>query len=229
MQSAQPSHLRRRNSLSSRQTQTDLRRQSSSLVASRPKRLHISHAVQRPGTKEADHRLCSLPFSCSSYGSFQCHLPYQHHLITCRPASDNTEAKQGGLSGQTLGIIAFVGGLALVLGLGYLFKGKIRHFLDYFIERVDEWGPWGYVAYGVLYTLLEIVALPAIPLTMTAGVLFGIVPGTILVSGAATAAATIAFLIARYAARDKVTSVVNSYAAELDKPARIVILYGDML
>lgn len=179
--SAQPSHLRGRNSLSSRQTQADLRRQSSSLVASRSKRLHISHAVQRPGTKEADHR----------------------------PATDNTEAKQGGLSGQTLGIVAFVGGLALVLGLGYVFKGKIRHFLDYFIERVDEWGPWGYVAYGVLYTLLEIVALPAIPLTMTAGVLFGIVPGTILVSGAATAAATIAFLIARYAARDKVLQLAQ--------------------
>lgn len=96
-----------------------------------------------------------------------------------------------------------LGGLAVILGLGYLFKGKIRHFLDYFIERVDEWGPWGYVAYGALYTALEIVALPAIPLTMTAGVLFGIVPGTIVVSGAATLAATIAFLIARYAARDK--------------------------
>ena len=72
MQSAQPSHLRRRNSLSSRQTQADLRRQSSSLVVSRSKRLHISHAVQRPGTKEADHRLCTLPFVYSSYGSFQC-------------------------------------------------------------------------------------------------------------------------------------------------------------
>ena len=142
---------------------------------------------------------------------------YQHDLITCRPASDNTEAKQGGLSGQTLGIIAFVGGLALVLGLGYLFKGKIRHFLDYFIERVDEWGPWGYVAYGVLYTLLEIVALPAIPLTMTAGVLFGIVPGTILVSGAATAAATIAFLIARYAARDKVNFCRGQLCCKPDK------------
>ena len=96
-----------------------------------------------------------------------------------------------------------VGGLAVILGLGYLFKGKIRHFLDYFILKVDEWGPWGYVAYGLLYTALEIVALPAIPLTMTSGVLFGIVPGTIVVSGASTLAATIAFLIARYAARDK--------------------------
>ena len=129
-----------------------------------------------------------------------------HSLHVCRSSSDSSDKKIAGLSGQTLGIIAFVGGLALVLGLGYLFKGKIRLFLDYFIERVDEWGPWGYVAYGGLYTLLEVLALPAIPLTMTAGVLFGIVPGTILVSGAATTAATIAFLIARYAARDKASS-----------------------
>ena len=125
--------------------------------------------------------------------------------ICCR-APDDKKKEKGPISGQTLGIIALVGGLAVLLGVGYAFKGKLRHFLDYFIERVDEWGPWGYVAYGLLYTLLEVLALPAIPLTMTAGVLFGIVPGTIVVSGAATTAATIAFLIARYAARDRVSA-----------------------
>ena len=78
--------------------------------------------------------------------------------------------------------------------------------MDYFITVVDKWGPLGYLAYGVVYMLLEIVAVPAIPLTMTAGVIFGVVPGTIVVSAAATAAATIAFLIARYAARDRVSS-----------------------
>ena len=122
-------------------------------------------------------------------------------------SAESADSQQGGMNGQTLGIIALVGGLAVVLGVGYLFKGKIRHFLDYFIERVDEWGPWGYVAYGALYTLLEVLALPAIPLTMTSGVLFGIVPGTIVVSGASTLAATIAFLIARYAARDKASDL----------------------
>ena len=50
-----------------------------------------------------------------------------------------------------------------------------------------------------MYTLLEILAVPAVPLTMTAGVIFGPVAGSIVVSVAATAAATIAFLIARYA------------------------------
>lgn len=50
-------------------------------------------------------------------------------------------------------------------------------------------------------------AVPAIPLTMTAGAIFGVVPGTVIVSIAATAACTVAFLIARYVARDKVAQV----------------------
>jgi uncharacterized membrane protein YdjX (TVP38/TMEM64 family) len=62
----------------------------------------------------------------------------------------------------------------------------------------------GYLAYAAVYTGLEVLAVPAIPLTMTAGVIFGPVTGTLIVSVSATAAATIAFLIARYAARDKV-------------------------
>ena len=60
------------------------------------------------------------------------------------------------------------------------------------------------MAYGGVYTGLEILAVPAVPLTMTAGVVFGTVPGIVIVSAASTAAATISFLIARYAARDRV-------------------------
>ena len=90
---------------------------------------------------------------------------------------------------------------------------QIRHFVDYFITVVDKWGPLGYLAYGAVYLLLEIVAVPAIPLTMTAGVIFGVVPGTIVVSVAATGAATIAFLIARYAARDRVRLPSHGLAA----------------
>lgn len=46
--------------------------------------------------------------------------------------------------------------------------------------------------------------MPAIPLTMTAGAIFGVIPGTMVVSVAGTMACTISFLIARYVARDKV-------------------------
>lgn len=47
--------------------------------------------------------------------------------------------------------------------------------------------------------MLEVLALPAVPLTMTAGLLFGVAPGVCVVSVASTAAATVSFIIARYA------------------------------
>jgi len=95
-------------------------------------------------------------------------------------------------------------GIAVLLGGGYLAKDQIKDFLDFFVVAVDEWGPWGYAAYAGVYTALEVLAVPAIPLTMTAGVVFGPVVGTVVTSISGTVAATIAFLIARYAARDKV-------------------------
>ncbi len=54
------------------------------------------------------------------------------------------------------------------------------------------------------YAVILASAVPAIPLTMTAGAIFGVVPGTAVVSVAGTMACTISFLIARYVARDKV-------------------------
>eukprot|EP01026_Neomeris_dumetosa_P031344 TRINITY_DN2486_c0_g1_i6.p3 TRINITY_DN2486_c0_g1~~TRINITY_DN2486_c0_g1_i6.p3 ORF type:complete len:172 (+),score=26.00 TRINITY_DN2486_c0_g1_i6:239-754(+) len=54
---------------------------------------------------------------------------------------------------------------------------------------------------------------------MTAGVIFGILPGTIVVSIAGTIAATISFLIARYVARERVMKIVgtNSKLAAIDR------------
>jgi len=55
-----------------------------------------------------------------------------------------------------------------------------------------------------VYCGLELLAVPAIPLTMTAGALFGVIPGTIAASVAGTVAATGAFVAARYFLRQKV-------------------------
>ena len=106
---------------------------------------------------------------------------------------------------KVLGVGAVLGGMVSVGGLAVLHQDEIRSCLSYFTTVVDDWGPWGYIAYMGVYTGLEVLAVPAIPLTMTAGVLFGTLPGTVMVSVCATAAATISFLIARYFARAKVT------------------------
>ena len=52
--------------------------------------------------------------------------------------------------------------------------------------------------------------MPAVPLTMTAGVIFGVPAGAAVVSVSATLAATVAFLIARYVARDRVQALAAS-------------------
>ncbi|KAJ9505254.1 hypothetical protein QJQ45_026147, partial [Haematococcus lacustris] len=83
-------------------------------------------------------------------------------------------------------------------------------FLEFFIGAVDEWGQLGVLAYAGVYIVLELLSLPAIPLTMTAGMIFGTLQGTAITSVSGTIAAAIAFLIARYAVRDKVRALAYS-------------------
>lgn len=93
--------------------------------------------------------------------------------------------------------------------------------------QVDDLGPAGPVAYTFVYTVLELVIIPAIPLTMAAGALFGVAPGVVVVSLASTAAAALGFLITRYAARDKVCRVLpgQTHAARLVWCSRSCPLY----
>eukprot|EP01026_Neomeris_dumetosa_P031342 TRINITY_DN2486_c0_g1_i4.p1 TRINITY_DN2486_c0_g1~~TRINITY_DN2486_c0_g1_i4.p1 ORF type:complete len:333 (+),score=51.67 TRINITY_DN2486_c0_g1_i4:193-1191(+) len=131
---------------------------------------------------------------------------------------ENQTEEEGGIGGWYASV-GVVGGIAVLIGLGYLLQDQIKTFLEVFIHVVENWGIWGILSYGVVYTGLEVLAVPAIPLTMTAGVIFGILPGTIVVSIAGTIAATISFLIARYVARERVMKIVgtNSKLAAIDR------------
>eukprot|EP00798_Chlamydomonas_sp_ICE-L_P024543 gene24543-10151_t len=115
-------------------------------------------------------------------------------------------ANQAKPNSPLLTIIPVLGLLAL-LGGGYTHKDDIPFLLTSFVELVEKLGSWGYLAYAGLYISLDVLCIPAVPLTMTAGVIFGPVAGTAMVSACSTTAATIAFLIARYVARDKVGNV----------------------
>jgi uncharacterized membrane protein YdjX (TVP38/TMEM64 family) len=106
-----------------------------------------------------------------------------------------------------------LGGLLLLTlaTTGVIFREELVQVLGAFVEYIDALGPLGYVFYFVGYVVLETFAVPAFPLTMSAGALFGTAQGTLLVTSAATVAAGIAFLIARYIARDKVQSLAEGY------------------
>ncbi|KAK7263788.1 hypothetical protein RJT34_31385 [Clitoria ternatea] len=103
-------------------------------------------------------------------------------------------------------LVGVVGGFASV---GYIYKDQINSFLNYLSVFIEGYGPAGYALFIAVYAGLEILAIPAIPLTMSAGLLFGSVIGTIIVSISGTVAASVAFLIARYFARNRILKLVE--------------------
>ncbi|GIX07221.1 MAG: hypothetical protein KatS3mg115_1624 [Candidatus Poribacteria bacterium] len=71
---------------------------------------------------------------------------------------------------------------------------------------IESLGPWGPVVFVLLYAGAVTFSAPASVLTVAAGAIFGSVKGVVLVSIASTTGAGLAFLLARYLARDAVAS-----------------------
>jgi uncharacterized membrane protein YdjX (TVP38/TMEM64 family) len=84
--------------------------------------------------------------------------------------------------------------LARVFGLGERLAS-----LREWIEGLGALGP---IVFLGLYVVAVVAALPGAVITLAAGALFGAVKGTVLVSIGSTVGAALAFLIARYFARE---------------------------
>ena len=76
------------------------------------------------------------------------------------------------------------------------------------IDQVQAMGPLGPLYYGAFYVLCETLALPATPLTLSAGYLFGMTQGVIVVLLAGTIAASIGFAIGKTVLRSWVEETV---------------------
>lgn len=76
------------------------------------------------------------------------------------------------------------------------------------MQRIDDWGPWGMVAFVVLYVVLGTFTFPSTPLNIGAGILFSYPIGLGLAFAGALCTSVISFFIARYAARDWVEARV---------------------
>ena len=88
-----------------------------------------------------------------------------------------------------------------------------------FIHWAKGMGAAGGAIYAVFYIAGTALFFPGLPLTLGAGFLYGAIIGTLVVSPASVAGATLAFLIARYVARDWVTRRLKKYpqAAAIDR------------
>ena len=76
------------------------------------------------------------------------------------------------------------------------------------ISALQEWiktlGAWGPIVFVIIYGIASVAALPGVVLTVGAGGLFGSLVGVIAVSAGSTLGASLAFLVARYFARQAV-------------------------
>jgi uncharacterized membrane protein YdjX (TVP38/TMEM64 family) len=78
----------------------------------------------------------------------------------------------------------------------------IADWLTALLGGIAALGPWAPAVFMAVYALACVFFVPASLLTLGAGVLFGVVRGTIYVSIASVAGATTAFLVGRHLARD---------------------------
>ena len=111
--------------------------------------------------------------------------------------------------------------IAAVL-LGLIAAARLLPVRDW-IQSLQDWvrgmGAAGMVIYGAIYVAAVVLFVPGIVLTLGAGFLFGLGWGIVVVSAASTTAAALAFLIARYFARDSVEKIArkNAKFAAIDR------------
>lgn len=76
------------------------------------------------------------------------------------------------------------------------------------LQWVNDLGAMGAIAFILIYIVATVAFLPGSLLTLGAGVLFGIIPGSCYVFIGATLGATLAFLVGRYLARGWVSKKI---------------------
>ena len=99
---------------------------------------------------------------------------------------------------------------AALLGLSAAVRAlPIDQWLRAFNEWVGTLGVWGIVIFIVVYVIATIFLVPGSALTVGAGFVFGLGWGLLAVSLGSTLGAALAFLIARFVARERIASVAK--------------------
>ena len=101
-----------------------------------------------------------------------------------------------------LAALALVGAIAAALTL------PLGSWAPALVATVREAGAPGAALYGAVYAVATVLWIPGSLLTMAAGFLYGLTGGTLVVLPSAVLGATLAFLVARFVARDWVRARV---------------------
>jgi uncharacterized membrane protein YdjX (TVP38/TMEM64 family) len=88
----------------------------------------------------------------------------------------------------------------------------VRAWFQTALDAIAGLGIWGAILFITLYVVAAVFLIPGSVLTLGAGAVFGVVRGSIIVSIASTLAATAAFFVGRYLARDAIARRVEGHA-----------------
>ena len=108
---------------------------------------------------------------------------------------------------KVLGVAAVIGSVVVLARFV-----DVRGVIGDVMERIEGLGFLGVLAFIGLYVVACIFFLPGSVLTLGAGAIYGLFRGTLLVSAASMAGATVAFLIGRYLAREWVGNKIAGNA-----------------
>ncbi len=91
-----------------------------------------------------------------------------------------------------------------LLGLhDYLDQERLR-------SGINRWGTWGPLLYIAIFAIAPVLFLPGLPITIAGGLAFGPLWGTVYASIGSTLGAGLAFLVARYFAREAVSEMLGA-------------------
>ena len=136
------------------------------------------------------------------------------HMAEC--AMEHTDPAHA--PARRLPIGRLVLGLAAVIGLIALGR-EVGGYLPTFVSWVASLGVWGPVVFMGGYVVGVVAFVPGSILTLSAGAIFGIVNGTVIVFVSATIASAVSFLISRHLVRDAVEQKLagNERFASIDR------------
>jgi len=108
-------------------------------------------------------------------------------------------------------LVAIIAGVRLSGATQYLQQDKLR-------ALIDAAGAWAPAIYMLIYAVAPVLFLPGLPITIVGGILFGPFWGVVYTITSSTIGASLAFLVARYVARDWVAAkLIGSKWEKLDR------------
>jgi uncharacterized membrane protein YdjX (TVP38/TMEM64 family) len=102
--------------------------------------------------------------------------------------------------------------VALLIAFIFLVRAlPVAEWLEAFKAWVQGQGALGYVLYALVYVVCCVFLVPALALTLGAGAIFGVVAGSLVNLAGATLGATLAFVLARGALRQRIEKMTSGH------------------